>query len=206
MEAGDSIAGETRRDRERARSEERILAAAMELFARQGYQQTSMKDLAEKADMSVGKLYSCFPGKENIYRHILEKYLAEMHRRGDEACEPSDPPLEQLRRRLIAVIEHFKGHIDFLMIYHNESPLMFEGILRREIERNREIAADLFARAMERGDIGREDPFVLSAIFIGSIHELLHAFAELGDIAAFDGVPGIIDRVLIAPLMARATR
>lgn len=206
MEAGDLTAGTTRRDRERARSEERILAAAAELFARQSYQKTSMKDLAERADMSVGRLYSYFPGKEDIYRQLLVMYLTEMHRKMDEAGLPTDPPLEQLRKRVAAAITHFGDHVDFLKIYNNESPIACEGILRRELIHNREEAAKLFAKAMEQGDIGRDDPAILSAVLIGSVHELMHTLAELGDVTAFGDVTAIVDRIIIAPLKARSTR
>jgi TetR/AcrR family transcriptional regulator len=206
MHSEDSGNGTSRRERERQKCREAILDAAVEAFGRQGYQKTSMKDIAEHADMSVGKLYSCFAGKEEIYRSLLEKYMGEMHRRGDEACRGGDPPLEQLRCRLAAVIEHFKEHVSFFMIYHNESPRAFEGAIRHEIERHRETAAELFSLAIERGEMRRVDPNVLSAVFVGAVHELLHVLADLGDIRRFDDVPGIIESLIIEPLLMAGAR
>lgn len=203
MDSGNRESGVSRRDRERRRSRELILAAAVELFGRRGYQKTSMKEIADRADMSVGKVYSCFEGKEEIYRTLLEKYLGEMHRKGDSSCRLEDPPLDQLRHRIVAAIEHFKEHIDFLMIYHNESPMLLDGTVRREIEHSRRTAEALLAQAMERGDIRRMDPSVLSAALIGSVHDLLHMFADRRDVRRFDDVPGIIYGLLIEPLLER---
>ena len=198
--------GRSRRERERMRCSEEIIAAASRLFAQFGIDKTSMKQIAGEADMSVGKLYTYFRGKEEIVRQLLENAFKEIERRGDEACRAGDAPLEQLRCRFNAAIAHFQEHIDFLMIYHNENPLSCEGMIREEIERNMETAARLLARAIEDGEIPPEDPRVLAAMIIGSVHELLHMYAQGGNKEAFEEVPAIIDRIIIQPLETRQAR
>jgi AcrR family transcriptional regulator len=193
----------TRRERERIRCKGEILAAASALFARHGFEKTSMKQIADEAEISVGGLYSYFRGKEEVIRELLENSIRDLERKGDAACRLTDAPLEQLRCRLKAAVEHFKEHIDFLMIYHNENPLSCEGVIREEIDRNTDTVAKLFARAVDSGDIPKEDPHILAAVFIGSVHGLLHMFAERGNREAFDEVPGIIERMIIRPLEMR---
>jgi AcrR family transcriptional regulator len=56
----------TAKDRKRA-----IVEAALPLFARQGYAETTTKDLALAAGVSQPLLYKHFPGKEALYREIL---------------------------------------------------------------------------------------------------------------------------------------
>jgi len=192
-----------RRERERLRSRSEIISAALTLFARHGIERTSMKQIADRADVSVGKLYTYFRGKEEIVRELLRDSFKELERRGKDACSEADAPLEQLRSRLEAAIAHFRDHIDFLMIYHNENPMSCEGVIRQQIEENMEMIADLFSRAIDDGDIPPEDPHVLAAAFIGSVHELLHTFAERGKKEAFDEIPAIIDRLIIKPLEMR---
>jgi AcrR family transcriptional regulator len=111
--------GRVRRDRERIRRSEEIIAAASRLFAQFGIEKTSMKQIADEADISVGKLYIYFRGKEEIVHQLLDDAFTELERRGDEACRAADAPLEQLRCRLGAAIAHFQEHMDFFMIYHN---------------------------------------------------------------------------------------
>jgi TetR/AcrR family transcriptional regulator len=192
-----------RRERERQRAKEAIIEAALKLFARQGIEKTGMKQIADEADMSVGKLYACFSGKDEIIRDLLSESVKSLQRRGDEACRGIDEPLEQMRCRLLAAVEHFKAHIDFLMIYHNESPMRCEGMVREHIDSSIEIVAMLLAKAIDDGDIPREDPHALAAILVGAVHELMHTFAERGGKDALDAIPAIVDRIIIRPLETR---
>jgi AcrR family transcriptional regulator len=195
--------GITRRERERLRCKGEIIAAASKLFAQQGIEKTSMKQIAGEADMSVGKLYACFRGKEEIIRELLGDAMRSLQRRADEACRETDAPLDQIRCSLAAAIEHFKAHLDFLMIYHNESPMSCEGMIREHIDRNIESVAKLLAQAIDDGDIPPEDPQALAAVLVGSVHELMHSFAERGGKDALDRIPAIIDRIIIKPLETR---
>src|SRR5271154_1963365 len=47
-----------------------IVMAALPLFARQGYAETTTRDLAKAAGVSEPLLYKHFPGKEALYREI----------------------------------------------------------------------------------------------------------------------------------------
>ncbi len=178
----------------------KILEAASALFARFGFQRTNMKSIADEADVSVGKLYSCFDGKDEVLHELLHHYFQEQRERGDAAARLADEPLEQLRCRMRAVVQHFKEHLDFLKIYHNENPIVLESHARAESDRYAETAARLFAEAMDRGDIRREDPRVLAAVTIGSARGLMTMYSTGGSAEAFDGIPSILDRIVLRPL------
>lgn len=190
----------TWRERERHRAKKEILDAAAELFARNGFEDTSMKEIAERAELSVGKLYHHFKGKNEIIRELLEEYIREMSIVGEEAGVPDDPPLEQLRCRIRASMEHFKEHRNFIRIYLHESPFKLKGMVKEAMRRNREIVAGLFARAVDRGDIPKDDPYILADVTIGAIHYLLHMMCDDEQDDAFDCVPDIVDRVILKPL------
>jgi AcrR family transcriptional regulator len=190
----------SRREREKRQCKQEILAAASELFAQLGYEKTAMKQIAEKVGVSVGALYSHFPGKDEMLRELLIQSIEELERVGNEACRLDDPPLLQLRRRMAASLEHFKAHIDFMMIYNNESPHSLEGIVQAEIARNIELVASLFDQAMTRGDIPRSDPKELAAVIVGAFHELMRVFTDTGARERLNEIPGIVDRLIIMPL------
>jgi AcrR family transcriptional regulator len=196
----------TWRERERQRATAVILSAAAELFADFGYEGTSMKQIAMRAELSVGKLYTHFKGKEEIFRELLEAYIRELRSVSETACKPNDPPLKQLRCRLEAAIEHFKKNMNIVRMYHNENPLKFKGIIKKELRDNREIMAGLISRAIERGDIPREDSRVLAALIIGAVHGLMHVLTETGGSDGLDAVPDIIDRIILKPLERKQIR
>jgi len=56
------------------RSRAQILDAALTLFSHQGYRATSIRDIAQSADVSTGNVYHHFKDKETIFRELLEQY------------------------------------------------------------------------------------------------------------------------------------
>ncbi len=55
----------------------RILAAASDLFTRQGFHGTSTRDIAAQAGVSLGNIYNYFGTKEEVFVSLLEKYEKE---------------------------------------------------------------------------------------------------------------------------------
>ena len=67
-----------RQQRRIARRRERILSAAAGLFAQAGYASTTIKEIAEAADMAEGTLYNYFGGKREILLAIARETEAPM--------------------------------------------------------------------------------------------------------------------------------
>lgn len=60
------------RERNKQRVRERILAAASELFRSVGYDQTTMDQIAERAEISRGTLFNYFPTKDALLRPFVK--------------------------------------------------------------------------------------------------------------------------------------
>lgn len=63
--------GESRMDRKKEETRQKILAAAMQMFREQGFDAVSMETIAETVDIAKGTLYNYFPVKEAI----LDEYI-----------------------------------------------------------------------------------------------------------------------------------
>ena len=67
------------RERNKQRVTQRIIAAAMELFKARGCQQTTMDEIADKAEISRGTLFNYFPSKDALLlpwgQEVLEQYI-----------------------------------------------------------------------------------------------------------------------------------
>lgn len=60
----------SRKEREFARREQDILAAAIELFDRSDWEQVTVEQIAKRAEIGKGTVYKHFSCKEEIYAHI----------------------------------------------------------------------------------------------------------------------------------------
>ncbi|MEQ0565307.1 TetR/AcrR family transcriptional regulator [Amycolatopsis sp. NEAU-NG30] len=52
-----------------------VVQKAMEIFWRQGYEATSIQDLAEATGLGRGSLYAAFGSKHGLYEHALQRYV-----------------------------------------------------------------------------------------------------------------------------------
>ncbi|MFO7655227.1 MAG: TetR/AcrR family transcriptional regulator [Candidatus Krumholzibacteriia bacterium] len=195
-----------RRQRERQRHEQEILAAAAELFARQGYERTSMQQIAQQAEFSIGKLYQHFEGKEAIYHQLVERHCASMLAQMDEAGAEGGPPLERLDRMMERIIGHFDRDRNFLRIYSNENPMNLEGLVEATMRSTLERVSALLRQAIERGELPPEDPELLAAVLVGAGDRLLQVLQNRGDDHPFDAIPDLVRRLILAPLQERAGR
>ncbi len=76
---------------------ERIRLAAVQLFTRQGFAGTSMKQLAQALDMVPANLYNYFANKEAILFDVLHHQLSKLHEHTLHVVEGDDRPSVQLR-------------------------------------------------------------------------------------------------------------
>lgn len=87
----------SRRERERSRQRQDMLAAALELFSRNGYHNVSMNEIAEKAEFAVGTLYKFFKNKEDLYRSLMIEQTDWFHKVMDKALDNGGDEIEKLR-------------------------------------------------------------------------------------------------------------
>ncbi|HEY0540611.1 MAG TPA: helix-turn-helix domain-containing protein [Actinoallomurus sp.] len=83
----------------RSGTRERIQAVALELFAEHGYEKTSLREIAERLDVTKAALYYHFNTKEDIVVSLFDDLIADM----DEivAWLREQPPALETRQRLI---------------------------------------------------------------------------------------------------------
>jgi len=78
MKSRDERPRSPRRDEAKAVTRRRVLAAAMEVFAREGYHAARMDAIAAAAGVSKGALYFHFPGKLPLFSALVDEFAAEL--------------------------------------------------------------------------------------------------------------------------------
>lgn len=110
-------AQQTRREREQQRHRDEILAAARVLFARQGYEKTTMAQIAEHAEFAVGTLYKFFRDKRSLYRALILETVREFERALIAALDAPGSAREKIERYIAAKMELFQRHLPTARLY-----------------------------------------------------------------------------------------
>jgi AcrR family transcriptional regulator len=206
LEANGQDAGRlSRRERTKIRHRDEIISAATDLFARHGYDGTSMQMIAEQAEISVGKLYLHFEGKEDIYRSVVEYHTGQMRMRASSAIDTSMSPLDKLRARTDSVLDYIEENEAFVRFYVSEMEGMGKGcchIDKSGHSKQMSEITELIREAIERGDIPDEDPEFITAAIHGAAHAMMAIVVERGAMP-YRTVAEYVDRLILRPLEER---
>jgi AcrR family transcriptional regulator len=98
------------RDAERTRT--RLIAAAREIFAREGYRGATVRAITDAVGVNVGAVAYHFESKENLYHEVLKDVLLPLRERVLEACARDGAPQERLEAVIRAFFEHLLENPD----------------------------------------------------------------------------------------------
>jgi len=80
-----------RRERHSAERRERLFRTALDLFAREGFEQTTVEDITNAADLGKGTFFNYFPSKEHILLAFAEMQLGKLQAAFDEMRQSNTP-------------------------------------------------------------------------------------------------------------------
>jgi AcrR family transcriptional regulator len=104
----------------RSVSPDTVRSAACELFARQGYRGTSMKDIARRLDVSAPNLYNHVPSKHDLLVAIMDEAMDRAHQALDDALAGVADVAEQLRRATETSVLDFLEHPSEITVCNTE--------------------------------------------------------------------------------------
>jgi len=93
----------------------KIERAALKLFTRQGFHGTTVREIAHKADVSMGKLYLYYPNKEDIFIGLVQHMEQKMEalRRTELLPLMQSPDPDSLRKLGMAVGRVVSENLDY---------------------------------------------------------------------------------------------
>ncbi len=102
-------AQESRRDRNKRVKLERIEKAGRQLFAEYGYDNTTTRAIAERADVATGTLFVYFPEKIDLLTHLYRQDLARISERELDAL-PAGTSIVDACMRIFEALYSFYEH------------------------------------------------------------------------------------------------
>jgi AcrR family transcriptional regulator len=103
-----------RHEREREAVARAILDAARDLFIAEGYQNVSIRKIAEKIEYSPAAIYSYFPSKDDIFLALAEEGFRILFA-SDEGESAADP-IDQIRAGFWRLYEFSKNHPEYFAL------------------------------------------------------------------------------------------
>ena len=162
-------------------TKERILAAALELFSKNGYAGTNIRELTASLGLVKSAMYKHFESKEDIWNTLLDEMIAyyDTHFGSPEHLPPVPDTLDELA-------EMTRQMVNFTV--HDEKVVMTRKLLTIEQfrdERARDLATKhfltglkdmftpIFRGMMDKGLIHREDPAMVAFAYTAPISALM---------------------------------
>lgn len=154
-----------------------ILRAATTVFARKGFFNSKVSDIAAEAGIADGTVYLYFKGKDDILHSIFDRAMAEFIAEGKRELETLADPAEKLRRIAEMHLERLGADRDLAVVFQVE--------LRGSTKFMEEFSAAGFSDYLEiirktieegqRAGVFRRDvkPIVTAKILYGALDEMV---------------------------------
>lgn len=164
-----------RQQREREAITRSILDAARILFVAEGYNNVSIRKIAEKVGYSPAAIYSYFDSKDDIFLALAEEGFHMLFQSGlcARQANPDGEPIDCIRGAFLDLYEFSKAHPEYhaLMFLDRSVPRISQDWQRFEFVR--EMRAQLNAlieTAIERGDFpAGSNPEVIFSVLMAAV-------------------------------------
>jgi AcrR family transcriptional regulator len=170
---------------EPASTRERILEAALDVFASKGYHEARLDDIVETAHISKGSIYFYFPNKERLFLALIDQFADLIERRATEAiARQPEVGIDRVRAAVVAVLDTFGRYRRPAKI------LLVQAVgLGATFEKKRLEVTDRFAALIKRhldeaiavGEIQPIDTTVVAHAWMGAIYNLVIRWVITGD-------------------------
>jgi len=165
-------------------TKERILYAALDLFAEKGYDGVGVDLIAENAGLKGPSLYRHFKGKEDIFHSLIDLVISHYEEGFGLKNKLGEFPesMEELIENAIGRIQ-FTMHDDIvrktrriLAMEQFRSKRMAELTSRYHLENLQQMYAGIFSGLMEKGILKKDDSEYLALEFVAPVSLLIHMY------------------------------
>jgi len=161
------------RSAEKSVTEARLVEAAGQLFARQGFKATTTKEIAQLAALNEATLFRYFPRKPDLFVAALESYLGRIKLSRDlQASLASDDDPELVVPKVVEFISHFL--VEHPEVRHLLHVARFElseadAIVRESLGPMFDLLRGYFKRSANHGSIRNGEPSCAALWLLGGI-------------------------------------
>ncbi|HXF81333.1 MAG TPA: TetR/AcrR family transcriptional regulator [bacterium] len=162
---------------------DRILSAAMEVFARKGYHAAGVEDIVRASGTSKGAFYHYFPSKRGIFLTLMDD-LAALVEQGVEAVIAQERgAVAKVEAALRVVIETAAEQRALVKILLLEAVGLGPAFEQKRLEIHSRFARVIqhhLDRAVQEGDIPPQDTALVAQAWMGALTEVIAQWLTSG--------------------------
>ncbi len=159
---------------------EKILSAARELFEEKGFDLTSVREIATKADVNVALINYHFGSKENLLLAIMEQSVDTTRLKLNDINQSPSTPIEKLSQVIDLYVDKIFSNCKYHQLIHRElsttqRPELVEGITKI-LNRNSSELRKLMEEGQRKKVFKKDADLDLTiATLFGVIYQTTHA-------------------------------
>ena len=160
--------------------------AARHVFSRRGYSNANIRDIANRAGISVGGVYLYFRNKEELYKNLISDGMLDMGKKTEEVIEQARSATEALSNFLKLYLEYGLKHKEFILLQIRERAFAFGKDEHRQIfrKKQRELIKKILVKGMQEGEFRKHDAQETAKIIQGALRGIILSMAVDNDVIA----------------------
>lgn len=157
-----------------------ILEAAVKVFARQGFHQSTVAQIATEAGVADGTIYLYFKNKDDILVQFFSyraKQVFESFREAIDRAEASSDKLRNLVRRHLAEFQRDRDGAVVYQVETHQNSRLAEAQIREMSQMYRDLISEIVEQGQQEGTI-RKDLYVglVKRFIIGAVDEVINTW------------------------------
>ena len=157
-----------------------ILEAAVRVFARQGFYQSTISQIAKEAGVADGTIYLYFKNKDDILVQFFSyrtKQVFESFRKEVDRAQTSADKLRNLVRRHLAEFQRDRDGAVVYQVETHQSSRLAEDQIREMSQMYRDLISEIVEQGQQEGTI-RKDLYVglVKRFIIGAVDEVINTW------------------------------
>jgi len=186
---------------------ERILHAALTVFARKGYHRALVDDIVRASRTSKGAVYHHFPNKEALFLALVDDFAARLAQAVADAIARSHGALAKVEAALRAGLETFAGNRELARILLLEAVSLGPAYETKRAEIHERFAALIrgyLDEAAAEGSIPPLDTRVATLAWLGAVNEVVIQWLSRGEPDLLDEAVPALTPMLLRSIGARS--
>jgi AcrR family transcriptional regulator len=181
---------------------DRILQAALEVFAEKGYHRALVDDIVRASRTSKGAVYHHFPNKEALFLALVDEFAGRLAEAVAAAIGGAHGALGKVQAALTAGLQTFAGHRELARILLLEAVSLGPAYQSKRLEVHGRFASLIQAHldeAVAEGSIPRLDTRVATLAWLGALNEVVVQWL-------YSGKPDLLTEAVpaLAPMLLRS--